>query len=188
LPYRSDGGAIGVAAVRGGLGDILAGGVASVALGVFVFPLGFGLLLAIPLAIGIYAGLVLLLPSQINLRPRSLGEPMAAPDEPPALAEPPPPDLPAVDESVASIPAHIGAARQFGLTRREHEIVILLTLSHPMMTDRELAADLSIAFRTAENHVARILDKLGLKSRREIPAFAAKHGLLPPTMPSISPE
>ena len=172
-----------MAAVRGGLGDILAGSVASIAFGVFVFPLGLGLLLAIPLAVGIYVGLLLLLPSEINLRPRSLGTPMTVPDDPPELVEPPSSEILAVDESVATIPEYIADARRFGLTRREHEIVIVLALSHPMPTDKELAAELSIADRTVGNHVVNILAKLGLKSRREIPAFAAKHGLLPPSKP-----
>lgn len=178
-------------AMRGGLGDILAGVLASVALAILVFPLGFGLLLAIPLAVGIYAGLVLLLPEQADRRPRPLSEGAGSPDEAEdctVVSLPLPSGTSVTDEATVPMPAHVAAARRWGLTRREHEIVILLCTSHPMMTNQELAADLSIAFRTVDNHVARILDKLGLKSRRELPAFAKKHGLLPPVTPANPTE
>lgn len=178
-----------MAAVRGGLGDILAGGAASVALAIFVYPLGLGLLLAIPLAVGIYAGLVLLLPARIDPRPRALAAQVAPDDEPAECADMPlPATIPEVDDAIAPVPEHIAAARRWGLTRREHEIVILLCTSHPMLTNLEVAAELFIGYRTVDNHVARILAKLGLKSRRELPAFAAKHGLLPPSTPAASTE
>ena len=105
-----------------------------------------------------------------------------------AAAHPDPTDSFAATGSFAPGDVASQNAARLGLTRREHEIVILLTQSHPMMTDKELAAALFITFRTAGNHVANILDKLGLKSRREIPAFAAKHGLLPHSRPDLPAE
>jgi len=102
----------------------------------------------------------------------------------------PSPDAPGVPGAPAGpgapVPPHVVAARRFGLTPREHEIVMRLAVSHPMVTNPELAAELCIALRTVDNHVARSLDKLGLASRRELPAFAAKHGLLLPSGASPS--
>jgi DNA-binding CsgD family transcriptional regulator len=72
------------------------------------------------------------------------------------------------------------AAAQIGLTRRELEILPLLA---QRLTDREISERLCISPRTAMNHTASILDKLGVSSRRDVAAFAAEHGLLPPTAP-----
>ncbi len=55
------------------------------------------------------------------------------------------------------------------LTEREREVFSLLRMGH---TDSEIATDLSISKRTVKNHVARILKKLGLRRRTEIPAYA----------------
>ena len=112
-------------------------------------------------------------------------------DQAPAMSAESPHPLTEISPATGSFSPGAAASRnaaKFGLTPREHEIVVLLAQSHPMPTNHELAADLSIAFRTVENHVARSLDKLGLTSRREIPAFAAKHGLLPPPTPILPPE
>jgi len=97
-------------------------------------------------------------------------------------------DSSSATESFAPGAAAARNAARFGLTTREHEILILLVQSHPMKTDQELATDLCIAIKTVNAHVGHILGKLGLKSRRELPAFAAKHGLLPPSTPNLLPE
>jgi DNA-binding CsgD family transcriptional regulator len=55
------------------------------------------------------------------------------------------------------------------LTRREREVLLLLVARY---TDREIAAALCISQRTASTHVARILAKLGVGSRREAAALA----------------
>ena len=65
-------------------------------------------------------------------------------------------------------------AAQFGLTRREREVLRLLV---QRWTDREIADALFISPKTATHHTASVLGKLGLASRREVPAFAAAHGL-----------
>jgi DNA-binding NarL/FixJ family response regulator len=44
-------------------------------------------------------------------------------------------------------------------------------------SDREIAAALCIVRRTAETHVAGILNKLGLDSRTAVAAYAVRHGL-----------
>jgi predicted ATPase/DNA-binding CsgD family transcriptional regulator len=55
------------------------------------------------------------------------------------------------------------------LSTRELEVAELVTRG---MTDREIAAQLVIAQRTAESHVQHILTKLGFKSRSQIAAWA----------------
>ncbi|KAB1144729.1 LuxR family transcriptional regulator [Streptomyces luteolifulvus] len=54
------------------------------------------------------------------------------------------------------------------LTRRESEVADLVALG---MTNKDIAARLVIAQRTAENHVERILAKLGLTSRSMLAAW-----------------
>ena len=55
------------------------------------------------------------------------------------------------------------------LSRREFEVAELVAKG---MTDREIAAELVIAQRTAESHVQHILTKLGFRSRAQIAAWA----------------
>jgi DNA-binding SARP family transcriptional activator/DNA-binding CsgD family transcriptional regulator len=51
------------------------------------------------------------------------------------------------------------------LTRREQEVAHLVIRG---LTNRQIAAELSISERTAGNHVAKVLRKLGLRSRAQI--------------------
>lgn len=57
------------------------------------------------------------------------------------------------------------------LTRREREVLALLAEG---LSNRDLAARLFISPKTAEHHVARVLAKLGLRSRAEAAAYAAR--------------
>lgn len=63
----------------------------------------------------------------------------------------------------------------FNLTRREQEVLALLC-QH--LTDPEIAERLFLSPRTASNHVANILGKLGAANRREAIALATRHGLV----------
>ena len=72
----------------------------------------------------------------------------------------------------ASLPPR---AATFALTRREQEILVLLCQRY---TDPEIAERLFLSPRTASKHVGNILGKLGVTSRREAAAFAARHGLV----------
>jgi non-specific serine/threonine protein kinase len=54
------------------------------------------------------------------------------------------------------------------LTRREREVALLVARG---LTNRQIAEELSVSRSTANNHVARILRKLGLRSRTQIAAW-----------------
>jgi DNA-binding CsgD family transcriptional regulator len=58
------------------------------------------------------------------------------------------------------------------LTRRETEVLRLLAEG---LTNREIAARLFISPKTAEHHVGRLYAKLGVGSRAEAAAYAARN-------------
>ena len=64
-----------------------------------------------------------------------------------------------------------------GLTRREREVIALIARGYG---NRAIAGALVISERTAENHVANILGKLGCISRAQAAAYAVEHGLAVP--------
>jgi DNA-binding NarL/FixJ family response regulator len=45
------------------------------------------------------------------------------------------------------------------------------------LTNREIAAALTVTAHTAERHVEHILGKLGLRNRAQITAWAVAHGV-----------
>jgi DNA-binding CsgD family transcriptional regulator len=63
-----------------------------------------------------------------------------------------------------------------GLTERQLEVFRLLGQG---LTNAEIAGRLVLSVRTVDNHVAAVLSKLGLRSRREARARAAELGVLP---------
>jgi DNA-binding NarL/FixJ family response regulator len=71
-------------------------------------------------------------------------------------------------------PHGAAAGRGSGLTAREEEVLALIAEG---LTNREIAERLVISEHTARNHVANILDKLGLSRRAEAAAYAARRGL-----------
>jgi predicted ATPase/DNA-binding CsgD family transcriptional regulator len=58
------------------------------------------------------------------------------------------------------------------LTRREHEIVLLIAQG---LSNREIAHELVISPATAARHVANILAKLGFTSRTQVASWATRH-------------
>ena len=54
------------------------------------------------------------------------------------------------------------------LTHREREVALLVARG---LTNRQIASELSVSRSTANNHVARILRKLRLRSRAQIAAW-----------------
>jgi DNA-binding CsgD family transcriptional regulator len=73
------------------------------------------------------------------------------------------------DPSEATAP---GNQPSVELTRREREVVYLVARG---LTNRQVAEELSISERTAANHVARILGKLGLSSRTQVASWSARY-------------
>jgi non-specific serine/threonine protein kinase len=67
-------------------------------------------------------------------------------------------------------PAQRSAADDFGLTRREREVAALIAEG---LSNREIAARLVVAQRTAEGHVENILAKLGFTSRAQVAGWLA---------------
>lgn len=63
------------------------------------------------------------------------------------------------------------------LSRREREVVALVGKG---LTTRQISVELSISERTAGNHVAKILRKLGLRTRTQIVTWATEYGPLGP--------
>lgn len=63
----------------------------------------------------------------------------------------------------------------FGLTDREEEVLPLLVAGY---SDREIAEQLEISRRTVQGHVARIFDKLGVRTRTGVATVALAAGLV----------
>ena len=80
------------------------------------------------------------------------------------------------DQTEATIAQeHLTSAEPMGnLTPRELEIVLLVARG---LTNRQVSTELSISERTAGNHVAKILKKLGLRSRTQIASWATESQL-----------
>lgn len=69
-----------------------------------------------------------------------------------------------------------GSDRPAGLTLREVEVLTLLARG---LSNRQIAARLVIAPKTARNHVEHIYAKVGVSSRAAAGLFAMQNGLLP---------
>ena len=102
--------------------------------------------------------------------PPSPGAP-ADPWEPAVTAGPRPMSQP--PSSTAEPPAASGMAAPT-LSPREREVAALVARD---LSNREIAARLVIAERTAETHVANIMHKLGCRSRAAIATWATERGL-----------
>jgi DNA-binding NarL/FixJ family response regulator len=66
-------------------------------------------------------------------------------------------------------------ANRFGLTGRQLEILILLAEG---LTNAEIGERLAITSKTAEHHVAAVMAKLDVPSRRAAAAVARQRGIL----------
>jgi non-specific serine/threonine protein kinase len=72
--------------------------------------------------------------------------------------------------------SNVGRAARMLLTAREREVAVLVARG---LTNREIAAELVIAERTADTHVSNLLGKLGVKARAQIATWAVEHDLRP---------
>ncbi len=70
------------------------------------------------------------------------------------------------------------------LSRREREVVTMVAAG---MTNKQIAQRLFIAERTAEGHVERIRNKLGVRSRTEVATWAVERGLHPRALDNPRP-
>ena len=61
------------------------------------------------------------------------------------------------------------------MTRREREVAALVARG---LTNREAAEKLLVAQRTVETHLEHIFAKLGVQTRAEVAAWAARQDLL----------
>src|SRR5437667_385796 len=83
----------------------------------------------------------------------------------------------ALEYALGDSPQAESAAAEAGpLSRREREVAAMVAGG---LTNREIAQRLFIAERTAEGHVERIRNKLGMRSRTEVATWAVAHGLGP---------
>jgi non-specific serine/threonine protein kinase len=81
----------------------------------------------------------------------------------------------ALDYALATAASRELAVDAGPLSRREREVAAMVAAG---MTNKEIAARLFIAERTAEGHVERIRNKLGVRSRTEVATWAVAHGLV----------
>jgi two-component system, NarL family, nitrate/nitrite response regulator NarL len=85
----------------------------------------------------------------------------------------------AVEEFDSTSPPRIrdekARTRNFGLTRREMEIVENIAAGH---SNREIARRLSISEDTVKHHLTNIYDKVGVYNRLELALFAIHHSLI----------
>jgi len=66
-------------------------------------------------------------------------------------------------------------ARRFGLTPREHEVLVLVIAGK---TNKQIAEQFSISEQTVKHHITHIFDKVGVYNRLELALFAIHHGLV----------
>jgi len=103
-----------------------------------------------------------------------------------ALAE----DLPAAPDAdgrtLSVVEAYeVAAAPPSSLTPREHEIAALVATG---LSNKAIAAELSISPTTAARHVANILAKLGFRSRSQIAAWVTTAGRPGPPAEPLAPR
>ncbi|HAT45573.1 MAG TPA: DNA-binding response regulator, partial [Ktedonobacter sp.] len=65
-----------------------------------------------------------------------------------------------------------------GLTEREREVAALIAQGK---SNREIADELVVSYRTVETHVGTILSKLAFSSRAQIAVWAVESGLMKQT-------
>ena len=88
----------------------------------------------------------------------------------------PVPDRESVKQISASHrPAAAGAARDFGLTPREKDVLAAVVYGQ---TNRSIARRYSISEQTVKHHLSSIFDKVGVYNRLELTLFAMHHGLV----------
>jgi len=80
-----------------------------------------------------------------------------------------------VAEKPVVVDAPQSSKKQFGLTRRELEIVRAIGEA---MSNKDIAIHFGISEYTVKHHLTRIFDKIGVYSRLELAMMATHHGLV----------
>jgi len=80
-----------------------------------------------------------------------------------------------VEEQIRS--ADAAAQQMMRMTRRETEVLGLLSMGHPI---EEVAKRLKITRSTVNNHIQKVLAKSGARSHPEAVAMAKRFGLIGP--------
>lgn len=80
-----------------------------------------------------------------------------------------------VDAAVSADLFSAGTRPPQALTDREREIVDLVTKGLP---NKAIAHTLTVSKRTVDAHLAHLFTKLGVSSRAELVAWAARHGMI----------
>jgi DNA-binding NarL/FixJ family response regulator len=78
-----------------------------------------------------------------------------------------------------SSPRRIAKQAFGGLTEREREVAVLIAQGK---SNREIADQLVVSYRTVETHVGTILSKLAFSSRAQIAVWAVEIGLVKQTL------
>lgn len=86
-------------------------------------------------------------------------------------------EVPGEEADPPTIPVPQNPSGTDELTLREREVAVLVARG---LTNRQVSTSLGISERTAGNHVAKILSKLGLRSRAQIASWTTEHQLLAP--------
>jgi DNA-binding CsgD family transcriptional regulator len=63
-----------------------------------------------------------------------------------------------------------------GLTAREIDVIRLLARG---LQTKQMARELGISIKTADNHIQNVYSKIGVSTRAAAAVFAMQHGLVP---------
>lgn len=74
-------------------------------------------------------------------------------------------------------PGELRDSAPSGLSERELEVLKLLAAGY---TSQQVGDELGLSAKTVDTYKARVMEKLGLKSRAELVRYALRHGLLTP--------
>ncbi len=84
-------------------------------------------------------------------------------------------DLPPSLAGAAAAPLPAGSAPHLSLSAREAQVFHRMAAGVQV---KDIALELEISASTASNHVARVREKLGVRTNGEVVLYASQHGLL----------
>lgn len=93
-------------------------------------------------------------------------------------------DLASTLRQLSSASARTPSRKNFGLTRRELEIIGVILGGY---SNGDIARKFSISEKTVKHHLTNIFDKIGVSNRLELALFALHHNLEAPVPPPVAP-